>query len=147
MSKKVFVYGTLKSGKSNHDLLKGQKFLGRSAVLGQYKFVDLGPFPAVVMDPSCSPNSPTMIVGEVYEIEDAALVALDILEGHPNFYSRKEIDTAFGKAWMYSFAPDARVDKSWKTVDRCWRPTQEETSWMKGFGKPADEPKAQAAVS
>jgi gamma-glutamylcyclotransferase (GGCT)/AIG2-like uncharacterized protein YtfP len=39
---------------------------------------------------------------EVYEVSDELFTnKLDRLEGYPDFYNRMEVNTSFGKAWIY----------------------------------------------
>ena len=99
---KVFVYGTLLSEEPNNILLSSSKFLGEDSVEG-FQMFNLGMFPA------CVPVSENFtgyatIVGEVWEVDDETLKRLDYLEGYPNFYDRKEVETSFGKALIY-FTP------------------------------------------
>jgi len=87
----VFVYGTLKVGHSNNDLIEHGNFIGKDGILG-WEMKDLGPFPAII-------KGNKHIIGEVWEINN--LEMLDMLEGYPSFYNREEIDTHYGKAWVY----------------------------------------------
>lgn len=76
---KVFVYGTLLRGCGNHDLLKGQDFLGAAKTNPEFIFVHVGGFPGLVE------GGETIILGEVYEVDDDCLRRLDSLEGcNPN---------------------------------------------------------------
>lgn len=105
---RVLVYGTLKQGHSNHALLEraNAEFLGYDSVTGHYSLYDLGAIPAV-MDNTV--EQPRTIRGELYAIEPEGLAALDLLEGHPNFYQRRKLWTNIHKkrAWMYFLtAPD-----------------------------------------
>lgn len=38
------------------------------------------------------PNTGHRIKGEIYEVDETMLKNLDILEGHPNYYLRKQIN-------------------------------------------------------
>lgn len=84
MKQQVFVYGSLKKGFGNHQLLErgDAKFVGDAQVSG-FQLFSLGPFPAVV------PGNGT-VSGEVYEVGPETLAALDRLEGHPTFYQRQD---------------------------------------------------------
>lgn len=82
---RVFVYGTLRAGEPNHDLLDGQILVRHARTGPVYELVDLGPFPAMVG------GGRTSVVGEVYEIDRSTLAALDRLEGHPRLYQRQPI--------------------------------------------------------
>ena len=127
----VFVYGTLKQGRSNHSLLDDAVFLGRNAVHGPYKLMDLGPYPAVVDYHKDNGAPIKYVVGEVYSVDLDTFLSLDALEGYPHFYSRREVDTSFGKAWMYTFMSRADLpEDKWKECDGIWRPTKEEQDWF-----------------
>ena len=82
---RVFVYGTLRTGEPNHDLLDGQVLVRCARTGPAYELVDLGPFPAMLK------GGRTSVLGEVYQIDRFALAALDRLEGHPRLYRRQPI--------------------------------------------------------
>lgn len=82
---RVFVYGTLRTGERNHDLLAGAARLGADRTPTRYTLVDLGAYPAAVAGGS------TAIVGEVFEVDAATLARLDRLEGHPHLYQRTTV--------------------------------------------------------
>ena len=97
----VFVYGTLKKGKSNHDLLRGAKFLNTAELMGA-KMYSLGHYPAIKVGDG-------RIHGEVYEVPTQEIMdRLDRLEGHPVFY-RREIVTLCTRqeAWTYFLVESA----------------------------------------
>jgi len=102
---KVFVYGSLLSGMGNHRLLLESKKLGVSHSPEGFGMIDLGYFPGVVKIDR--PGS--RVIGEVYEVNDETLTRLDRLEGYNHtdgtrgLYNRLEIDTDFGKAFIYIF--------------------------------------------
>jgi len=91
---KVAVYGTLKQGYGNHRLLVNSKLLGTDITEPKWTMLDLGAFPALV-------HGHNTAVIEVYEVTLPVFESLDRLEGYPSFYNRKEIDTKYGKAWVY----------------------------------------------
>lgn len=109
MNSLVFVYGTLKKGFSNHRLLAGSEYLGTAQTVEKYAMYTTGT-PIVLKDEAVSP-----IHGELYRVNEATLVALDSLEGHPDWYRREEIsifvDGEQGRyqetAWLY-FSLDRR---------------------------------------
>ena len=86
----VFVYGTLLRGEGNHRLLSRARFVGPARTAPTYRMHSLGGFPGVVAGGSQS------IVGEVFEVNEAELAALDRLESHPRFYRRTPIQLADG---------------------------------------------------
>ena len=98
----VFVYGTLRKGFCNHHFLRRAKFLGRARTKEKYALY-VGEFPYVVKNRPVS-----FIVGEVYAVDNAALAALDELEGHPNCYKREKIKVRLEDgqevgAWIYFY--------------------------------------------
>ena len=70
----VFVYGTLRSGGSNHFRMDGAEFIATGSIRGRlYRF---GWYPGLIADPSAGE-----IIGEVYAVGPAQLAALDVFEG------------------------------------------------------------------
>lgn len=74
---KIFVYGTLKRGGSNHPLLTGQHFLGETRTAGGYQLYSLGEYPAMVRSADVRHD----VTGEVWAVDAACLTKLDALEG------------------------------------------------------------------
>ena len=93
---RVFVYGSLMRGFYNHHLLDDRDFVREAQTEARFELYSLGAFPAMVE------GGATAIHGEVYEIDAATLGRLDRLEGHPNFYERKQILLSDGGlVWAY----------------------------------------------
>ena len=82
---KVFVYGTLRKGFGNHELLGSSTLLGKAITESKYTMLHLGGFPGVVK------GGDTSITGEIYECDDQCVKRLDFLESHPEFYTRQMI--------------------------------------------------------
>ena len=85
---RVFVYGTLKRGAGKNDLLKAAVFAGKAITVSRFRMLD-GPYP-VLRD-----NGPGAyrVAGEVYEVDEPTLQALDDYEGvDERLYDRIEID-------------------------------------------------------
>ena len=81
----IFAYGTLMKGLGNHRLLEGQKFIANAITSEKYAmFFSAVPF----VNPNYSRNH---ILGEVWEVSPEALILLDKLEGHPDWYVRTPI--------------------------------------------------------
>ncbi|NEX19250.1 gamma-glutamylcyclotransferase [Thiorhodococcus mannitoliphagus] len=97
MRHRVFVYGTLLRGEVNHGLLVGAGFLGGFRTRPCYSLFLLGAYPGVVK------GGRTQILGEVYEIDRACLRRLDRLEDYPRLYDRQQIQTPYGRAWIYVY--------------------------------------------
>jgi gamma-glutamylcyclotransferase (GGCT)/AIG2-like uncharacterized protein YtfP len=95
---KVFVYGTLKSGGAIRGLdgQPGAELLGDAVTTdSSYTLFDLGSFPAVGL------KGNNKIKGEVWEIDEEIFASLDRIEGYPDFYNRKQVETNKGTVWMY----------------------------------------------
>ncbi len=103
---RIFVYGTLLRGASNHHRMEGAGFVGNAQTQPHFELYDLGWHPAVV------PGA-TAIVGEIFEIEPALLAALDAFEQHPTWFCRTPLELADGSAaeiylYVAALPPGAR---------------------------------------
>lgn len=83
---KLFVYGTLKRGYGNNRLLQNATFIGEAITNKPYLLFNCG-FPKAVPSEEGLP-----IIGEVFEVDEAQLARCDSLEGHPDWYVRREIN-------------------------------------------------------
>ncbi|HAE11551.1 MAG TPA: hypothetical protein DCG39_07905 [Opitutae bacterium] len=103
---KVFVYGTLKRGGSNHDVMvrAGGKFLCEA------KSVELRKLIVTHLPFLCDGHAPNgyQVEGEIFEIPDEhGLDKIDTLEGNGSFYQRRldyfiELDAPNEHtAWVY----------------------------------------------
>ena len=110
---KVFVYGTLKSG----DTCRGMDRISPEAMIvgkavttyPDYDMIDLGAFPGAI-------DGTKYIEGEVWEVDENTFHVLDQIEGFPDFYSRKLVNTTQGKAWMY-YLPNTEYTHSSNSED------------------------------
>jgi len=93
----VFVYGTLKRGRSNHRLMRGARLLGTHVTDPRFTLIDLGGYPGAVE------GGETAVHGEVYRISTPLLARLDRLEDVPVEYTRQPIASPWGPAWMYLY--------------------------------------------
>lgn len=94
----VFVYGTLMRGNRirGMDQMEGAQFVGSATTTHcDYSLWDLGAFPAVSL------GGHNCVQGEVWRVTDSVLDLLDDIEGYPVFYTRSEIQTTHGTAWIY----------------------------------------------
>ena len=110
---KVAVYGTLKRKERANHLLSGAGYLGPD-VLGGWEMGSNGSYPFIF-------KGDKNIAVEVYEISEAMLDSLDAYEGYPSLYSRLQIQTTYGEAWIYyqdkpntSTGIEAGLVTSWK---------------------------------
>ena len=74
---KLFVYGSLKRGFSNHHFLAGQEFLGEARTVPRFRMFDCGGFPGVV---DAGSDGAYQIQGELWQIDSACLRRIDWLE-------------------------------------------------------------------
>ena len=82
---KVFTYGTLMNGQRNHHYVEDSTYLG-DAVLEGYGLYDTGcGYPAAVMMQN------RKVCGEVYEVDEAAKNAMDVLEDVGCLYDCKTV--------------------------------------------------------
>ncbi|XP_011310621.1 putative gamma-glutamylcyclotransferase CG2811 isoform X2 [Fopius arisanus] len=98
--KRVFVYGTLKSGQPNHELLISSsngyaKFIGIGKTLNKYPLVIASKYniPFLLKQPGVGHQ----VLGEVYDVDSKMMDKLDELEEHPRFYLRTEEDIIMAK--------------------------------------------------
>ena len=113
-TRKVFVYGTLMNGESNHHFLENSSCLGASTVEG-YQMYNVGWYPAIVAGDG-------MVIGELYEVPQEDMSRIDMLEGEGSLYIRKcEMTSSESLAYIYEFLEDTegleRIS-SWK--DYIW---------------------------
>jgi gamma-glutamylaminecyclotransferase len=104
---KVFVYGTLMRGNTTRglDQFSGAEFVNKALTVdASYSMYDLGSFPSVCI------KGDQQIQGEVWEVDETMMKVLDGIEGYPNFYNRKLVNTTEGEAWMY-YIPGIEKDK------------------------------------
>lgn len=93
----VAVYGSLRKGLHNHNLLEDADFLGTDQVSG-FKMYSMGGFPFITHDGATESDT---IQIEVYQVDPYEMRRLDQLEGYPSFYNRELIKTKYGDAWIY----------------------------------------------
>lgn len=95
----VFVYGTLRRGGAGTMSLRfpNSTFIADAKVSGS--LYDLGAYPGLLLDESNS-----LVIGEVYEVDDELLNKLDEFEASSN-YLRKQVeislDTHRRIGWVY----------------------------------------------
>ena len=91
----IFVYGTLKKDRSNHDFLAGSRLIDKAVTLQAYGFYTgpdtqspEGPSIPYLFEHPSEGDLPMKISGEVWEVDAITLSKLDKLEGHPDWYQR-----------------------------------------------------------
>jgi gamma-glutamylaminecyclotransferase len=85
----LFVYGTLKSGCTNHRFLATQTFIGVARTVPGFRLYDLGGFPGITQH--CEDT--LGVSGEVWSVDAKCLEELDRFEGvHEGLYRRRAIN-------------------------------------------------------
>lgn len=97
----VAVYGTLKKGYSNYySYLTSAKYVAKGKTKEKYPLIISG-LPYLIEDIGKGHN----VEVDVFKVSDSKLKDLDLLEGHPNWYRRKQVDIVVGKktlsCWIY----------------------------------------------
>lgn len=96
---KIGVYGSLRQGMRNHDLLKTSPLIETKTITVPFKMVSFGGYPALIPDENRNHD----VVFEIYEVNNDVYRNVEMLEGYPDFYQ---------KAWQtdggfeYYFVPD-----------------------------------------
>ncbi|MEP6570277.1 MAG: gamma-glutamylcyclotransferase [Acidobacteriota bacterium] len=95
----IFVYGTLRRGgvRAMPDLFPNSRFVNEAQIGGS--LYDLGAFPGLLLNESNS-----LVIGEVYEIDDEILYKLDEIEASTHYW-RKQVEIPVGNSketcWVY----------------------------------------------
>jgi gamma-glutamylaminecyclotransferase len=97
----VAVYGTLKKGYGNYySYLTSSKYIGGGTTKEKYPLIVKG-LPYLIEEGGKGYN----VEVDVFKVSDTVLKKLDMLEGHPNWYRRKQIDIVVGGktlvCWIY----------------------------------------------
>jgi gamma-glutamylaminecyclotransferase len=86
----LFVYGTLKSGQVNNEMLAGQELIGPATTLPIYRLYGLGWHPGLVL----AKQDGTAVKGELWAVDARTLAKLDEYEGVPHWFTRDYIAVA-----------------------------------------------------
>ena len=97
----IAVYGTLKKGYSNyHHYLTASKFIGKGTTKDKYPLIISG-LPYLIEKSGHGHH----VEVDIFKVSGGVLAQLDRLEGHPDWYRRKQVDvtTKNGvlKCWIY----------------------------------------------
>ena len=79
--RKVFVYGTLMKGETNHDFLQNATFLDKTVIEG-YDMYKVGWYPAII-------DGEGLAIGEVYGVPVEDMPSIDSLEGEGSLYEKR----------------------------------------------------------
>ena len=107
----VFVYGSLMQ---KADSIRSLDKFGSEAEFvsdtvtssRQFDMLNLGHFPGVI-----DSASGHRVAGELWRVTNRVFRELDLIEGYPDFYTRKMIPTEHGIAWMYYLPESVHEDQ------------------------------------
>ena len=118
---RIFVYGTLKQGFSNHHRIFGGYDIKITPAFTYGKLYDLGWYPAMT-------KGSEKVYGELVEFDNPKILQrVDYLEGYKgenhsnNYYERREVDVFVRgdivKAWVYFMDRDRVVKNMSKLIN------------------------------
>lgn len=138
----IAVYGTLKRNYSNYyNYLSQSKFVGSGLTKNKYPLIIKG-LPYMVHEQGVGHN----VDVDVFKVNDSTLDRLDTLEGHPQWYCRKQTDIVLKdrtiKCWVYfnntnsykglelhsSYKQDSRGWEFWDKQDKI-ESKKEKSKW------------------
>ena len=107
----VFVYGSLMQ---KADSIRSLDKFGSEAEFvsdtvtssQQFDMLHLGHFPGVI-----DSASGHRVAGELWRVTNRVFRELDLIEGYPDFYTRKMVPTEHGIAWMYYLPESVHEDQ------------------------------------
>jgi gamma-glutamylcyclotransferase (GGCT)/AIG2-like uncharacterized protein YtfP len=85
---RLFVYGWLLPGERDHELLIASRHLGPARTPPEYYLVELNTFPALVR------GGRVAVSGELYLVDTATLLKIDVKKEHPVLFQRSTIELA-----------------------------------------------------
>lgn len=116
----IAVYGTLKKGFSNYySYLTDAIHLGRGTTQDKYPLLIEG-LPYMVDKKGTGHN----VVVDVFKVSDVELKHIDRLEGHPNWYVRKQIPITLKNrtlnCWVYFNPKDIQGKEMHRSYEKAW---------------------------
>jgi gamma-glutamylaminecyclotransferase len=129
---RLFIYGTLKAGQSNRGWLAQARLVRKTRTQPRYRLHNMGALPALVE------GGDQAVEGELYEVGDVTIVALDFLESVPRLYHRASVQLE-DRSWAeaYFLKPEQVCGRpviasgSWR--DR-WRTTSQPAAFVPRSG-------------
>jgi len=115
----VFVYGTLMTGRANHDhFLKNSIMMGEGRLFG-FALYELGSYPGI------KPKKKGQVLGELYLVDQRTLGRLDMLEGNGSLYDRVDVEVLGHPshtymAQTYVYKGKIKADKLVTMMDQPW---------------------------
>jgi gamma-glutamylcyclotransferase (GGCT)/AIG2-like uncharacterized protein YtfP len=98
-SVRLFVYGSLRRGRENHDELAGARYVGPARTAPRYRLVQKEGYRALI-------EGDRAIEGELYDIDDQVMTRLDEFEG--TGYVRATVMLADGSSAFAYWSADGQ---------------------------------------
>lgn len=114
----LFVYGTLMKDCSNHELIRGSKFIAKAVAKGKLYDLNVG-FPAMT-------DEEGEVLGEVYDVDDSRFDDVDELEGYypdnegDSLYLRREIEVTTLKKEKFAVQTYVMPQRSLRRFSAEW---------------------------
>lgn len=109
----LMVYGTLKKGYGNCRLLGSAYYVGECVTKQSSFSISASGLPMVYLA-----DNGHRVKGELYIVSPDDMLAIDSLEGHPNWYCRQRVPLEDGTlAWLYIMKSSDGDDTHMKTVE------------------------------
>jgi gamma-glutamylcyclotransferase (GGCT)/AIG2-like uncharacterized protein YtfP len=128
----VFVYGTLRSGGAGAMAVRfpTAKFIAEAKVSG--RLYDLGAYPGLLLNAADS-----LVLGEVYEVDDETLNELDEFEA-TSHYQRRQAEISLGAnsriCWTYEPKPEFYAPRTLITSGDWLGYAKTKTDWPEDTG-------------
>jgi gamma-glutamylcyclotransferase (GGCT)/AIG2-like uncharacterized protein YtfP len=108
---RIFVYGSLKRGFSNHAQLAQATFVGECQTAPRYRLLVFGAYPALS-------EGDREVAGELYAVDQRALFDLDRFEGKA--YRRASVELADGSTAQAFFLVPELVARALPAPENRW---------------------------
>ena len=126
----IFVYGTLMKGQPANYLLNDAGYMGKFK-LSDFAMYNLGAYPGIK---ACAGES---VVGEVYEVSDEMLTAMDSYEGSQ--YDRKVVTVCNSESKLNVFAYVYNGNISGNLMRESWNANDSDEVWYACYGSNLQE--------
>jgi gamma-glutamylcyclotransferase (GGCT)/AIG2-like uncharacterized protein YtfP len=110
---RLFVYGSLLRGERHHDVLAGATFVREALTTPGFAIYDLGDYPALVR------AEDGVVAGELYDVSESLLAALDAFEGEA--YERAQVSLDAGEAAEAYVRPGPMPDGATRIPSGSWK--------------------------
>jgi len=96
----LFVYGSMKKDFRNHYRLHDSVYIGRALTKNNY---NIHPAKNFLFPYAVEYENRWQLEGELYKLTSADIEKIDVIEGTPNYYYRKNIDVIYDEKVYQAF--------------------------------------------